>query len=351
MSNWYTLTLNEEREWNDLVDNCGESDIHFTTQYLKNFEDLIGGKATLFVNLSSNKKNYVLYPFFKRRINDLKRFSSLKQSFYDIISPWYFGGPLTFSNDNLKELFLSFQENFTKFSMDNNIITEFTRIHPILRTNKEFCKITNANYQYEVSYVDLSLSEETIWNNFKKSNRNAINSSKRKGVEILFLESKESLFSFFKLYSETMKRLQTDNFYLFDYSFFEKLYENLKNNMKIVVAQYNGIPISSTILLFKSGIVHYWLSGNDYNYRNFYPTNQLLYEAIKWAKLNNNKIFLLMGGSNKGLRTFKESFSNTSVGFYTLNKIHNHQLFKFINQLKDNKIKNKNSSYFPPYRE
>ena len=350
MSNWYTLTLNEEREWNDLVENCSESDIHFTPQYMKNFEDLIGGKATLFVKPSSNKKNYVLYPFFKRRINDLKRFSSLKQNFYDIISPWYFGGPLTFSNDNQKELLRSFQEDFTKFSIDNNIITEFTRIHPILGISKEYCDITNANYQYEVSYVDLSLSQETIWNNFKKSNRNAINASKRKGVEIQFLESKESLSSFFKLYSETMKRLQADSFYLFNFSFFEKLYENLKNNMKIIIAQFNGIPISSTILLFKSGIVHYWLSSSDYNYRNYYPSNLLLYEAIKWAKLNNNKTFLLMGGSDKGLRTFKESFTKTTVGFYTLSKVYNNQLFEFLNQLKNNKNENTKSTYFPPYR-
>ena len=180
MSRWELLTLKDSARWSQLVDSCKQADIHFSPGYLKLFEDKIGGIPMLFISYDSNDKNFVLYPFFKRRINDIDTFSSLQNEFYDIVSPWYFGGPLFYSEINKKETVNSFLNNIQIFANENRIITEFTRIHPLLNVDEDFIMSTKAEYRYDVSYVDLRLSLEEIWSNFKKSNRNAINAAKRK---------------------------------------------------------------------------------------------------------------------------------------------------------------------------
>lgn len=351
MTDWKLLTTKDSDEWSKLVESCKQPDIHFTPEYMKIFEEKIGGKAMMFVSYDVTGKNFVLYPFFKRRINDLKIFSSYKEEFFDIISPWYFGGPLLYAEENKIEAINCFLQNFQIFARENNIITGFTRLHPLFGICKDFVNLAEGEYKYDVYYINLKQSENDIWNNFKKSNRNAINAAKRNNIVINFSISDDELKTFFELYNKSMKRIDADDFYFFSFDFFKKIKQNLKDNMIIATALYKEIPISSSLFLFKYGIVHYWLSGSDPRFRNLYPNNLLLYEAIKWSKSSSNETFLLMGGSNKNLRSFKESFSKTKTGFYTINKIYNTQVFSYLNEIR--KLTSdgaKEQGFFPYYR-
>lgn len=351
MNNWDILTTHNKKEWNDLVNSCAQSDIHFTAEYMQLFEEQIQGNAFLFVKHNSDKSNYLLYPFFKRRINDMKIFSNYEKIIFDIVSPWYFGGPLLSNDTNKIDLLNSFLLDFEKYAQENNIVTEFTRIHPLLSSSNDFIKISKAQYRYDISYIDLKKSHLEIQKNFKKSNRNAITAAKRKGVEIQISNSISALKVFHDLYVKTMSRLNADQSYFFTLSFLEKLLNVLSKNMIIFTAIHEGIPTSSSIFLFKSGIIHYWLSGSDSDYKNLYSNNLLLSEAITWAKENENQTFMLMGGSSEGLRSFKESFSNTKTGFYTLNKIHNTSTYSVINEIvRKQKPGDSKTNFFPYYR-
>lgn len=352
MVKWKLLTLEDFDEWSRLVDSCEQSDIHFTPTYLRIFEEKMGGKAMLFVKHSENGENFLLYPFFKRRINDLALFSSYKRECFDIISPWYFGGPLLHSKENTTELIRSFQNEFLEFVTSNDIIAEFTRLHPLLEGSKEFSHLTKADYRYDISYVDLKYSLDEIWKNFKKSNRNAITAAKRKDITVEFSSTMGSLKTFFELYIKSMKRINADKFYFFPFEFFENMLTNLNKNMIIATAQHNGMAISSSILLFKSGFVHYWLTGSDFEFRNLYPNNLLLHESIIWAKNMGHKLFILMGGSNPSLRAFKESFSNSKASFNTLSRIYNDVVYSELATLRRlaNKDNIQNIDFFPQYR-
>ena len=123
----------------------------------------------------------------------------------------------------------------------------------------------------------------------------------------------------------------------------------LKNNIKIVLARYEGKIIAGSIFLFKGGIVHYWLSATDIEYRKLYPTNLLLLKSILLFKDNGQKTFFLMGGTDEKLRKFKESFSNTSVKFHTLSRIHDNE--KYSRLVKHANQDNKTSDFFPEYRK
>lgn len=345
------LTLHDSKEWSNLIESCQIADIHFMPEYMRLFEKRVGGIATLFVVNDERSKNFLVYPFFKRRINDLVLFSSYDKECYDIISPWYFGGPLFSSEENKSEILNMFLHEFQSFVKENDIVSEFTRIHPIFDMKKEFANITNAEYRYDVAYVNLQETMENIWSNFTKSNKNSINASKRKGVVIEFSTSSIDLKNFSELYMKTMKRISADEFYFFSLDFFERILEYIPSNVIIVTAKYDNIVISSSILLHKSGIVYYWLSGNNYDFRNLYPNNLLIYESIKWAKNLGNKFFILMGGTNKGLRSFKDSFTKDRVEFYSISKIFNTKIFSDLNNLRHLTSSDTNSGFFPAYRQ
>lgn len=350
MKKWDLLSLNDFKEWSGLVNDCDNSDIHFTPEYLKAFENKMNGKANLFVFHDNENKNLVLYPFFKRKINDIKIFSSFNKMIYDIISPWYFGGPLLSTTKNQKAVLIAFVKDFKEFAKQNSIVTEFTRVHPLLGSSKDFVEISNAECRYDVTFVDLEQSENIIWKNFKKSNRNAINSGKRKGVEVEFSNSYESLKIFHELYLKTMNRLKVDEFYYFTLEFLEEIRQNLKNNFIIAISKIDGMPLSSSIFLYKSGMVHYWLSAQNEDIKGLFPTNVLIYETIKWAKTQNQKIFFLMGGSNKSLRMFKESFSKSKVEFFILRKVYNQKKYDYLTKIRDEREKTVRHDFFPAYR-
>lgn len=354
MSESYILTINESKEWSNLVDNCEQPDIHFTPEYMQLYQKRLSlvntTEAELFVTKNSEQKNYVLYPFFTRRINDKPIFSFIKEPVYDIVSPWYFGGVLVNSKKGINNLLKLLWKNFRIYAKNNSIISEFTRIHPLLSGNKKFAEISGAKYEYDVSYIDLTKSFENIFQEFKKSNRNAVNAAKRKGVKIKFSKSKHSLESFFELYTKTMKRVKAENVYFFSFEFLDELLEVLNENIIIASAEYEDRVIASSIFLFKYGIVHYWLSGFNEDFSNFFPNNLLLYEAIKWSKDHENKIFCLMGGSNKGLRMFKESFSKSKVEFFTLRKVYDQKKYEYLNEIRNKEQKIDRMDWFPLYR-
>ena len=144
-----------------------------------------------------------------------------------------------------------------------------------------------------------------------------------------------------------MKRIDADVFYNFPLSFFKGLSNNLEGNFVIATAEYEKKPIGSTIFLYKYGFVHYWLSGSNYEFRNLYPNNLLIFESIKFFKKLRNHTFVLMGGSNESLRKFKGSFTKKSVEFYTISRVFDNEVFMYLNEKKESQ----GVGFFPPYRE
>jgi len=348
MENTEVLCLKEAKLWSELLEKCRQCDIHFTSEYMKIFEKQMDGKAMAFVQKLG--KNFMLYPFFLRRINDLPFFDSaneMQEEYFDIVSPWYFGGPVFSTGDDVEneKLFLQFIKNFEIYCKQKNIVSEFTRFHPILKNHEPFLKHGEVKEEYDVAYVNLQQSKEEIWKNFKKSNRNAITKAKKNNVEV-FHGGKELVDDFYRLYIKTMDRQKAGKFYYFPKDFFLSLFDAFEKNSVIFVAKHGEKTIAASLILFKCGIVHYWLSGSDSDFMHLCPNNIMLYEAILWFKKNGNKIFLLMGGSNPSLRQFKFSFTNTLAKFYTYRKIHNQKIYDMLCK----KSKTSEKDYFPAYR-
>jgi len=84
----------------------------------------------------------VLYPFLIRKINELKFFQQMKitEIFYDITSPYGYGGPLvrSYGKSDKNLLVNGFIKEFSLFCEKNNIVSEFIRFHPLMENHANF---------------------------------------------------------------------------------------------------------------------------------------------------------------------------------------------------------------------
>lgn len=359
--------------WNTLLEPISNKDIYFTPDYMKLFENKsevsqdFGGEPLL--AFYGNDNEYILYPFFKRPINDLIFYKSMSLNYgliYDIISPWYFSGIL-FYTSNIKtanpvlinNILHDFFINFHEYCIKQNIISEFMRFHPFINNHILLSgEFENVKKSQEVVYIDLSLDKDTIINNFKKSNRNCITKSRRSHVNVYQSRNITDIDSFFQLYTRTMECVNANNRYFFPKSFLYNIFDSLGESATLFIAEYETKPIAASLFLNNCGFVHYYLSGSDSDYGKLCPTNLLLHEAIMWAKDAGYKLFELGGGYKKddSLYNFKSSFSKTTADFYTYRKIHNTEIYASLCAYRDEyyKIKgftpNLESDYFPAYR-
>lgn len=378
-NNWVFEILNNRGldliRWNNLLENVQYNDIYFTSEYMELFENTsdnisknFGGEPIL--AFFGNDNDYILYPFFRRAIHQLDFYKSLALNhgeLYDIISPWYFSGILyqtsnskklnpTFYNDIIKQ----FMAEFNKYCINQNIISEFMRLHPFINDCKLLqSSLSNVKKSNDVVYVNLGLDKNIIFENLKKSNRNCISKSKRNNVRVFQSTDRYYIDEFYRLYTNNMERLNADEKYYFPKSFFFNIFDLLDKNSTLFVAEYYGRVIAISLFMYKYGFVHYYLSASDSNFNKLCPINLIVYEAIMWAKENGYKIFELGGGykSNDSLFKFKSSFSKDNVDFCTYTKIHNEKIYQILCNARDEYDRingcptNINSDYFPAYRK
>ena len=356
------LTTRQTEEWRQLVKGATEKDIHFEPEYLKVFEESCNEEARLFIY--EDAKTYVAYPFFVRRVDVLpffKQSNKVKGGMSDIVSPWYFGGPIArFTDDSIEEeVYRQFLDRFHTYCVDNGIVAEFTRLHPLFRGHLVYRRLTPETRSDRcVVYIDLQQDGELIWHNLSKSNRNAITKGRRLGVEVKILQANEGLSEFQQLYDATMRRKDARDEYLFRPSFFERMATLMPDSVTIVSARFEGRTIASSMFLHKYGFVHYYLSGSDAKFLSLCPNNVLLYEAILWAKNLGYKYFVLGGGyqPHDNLFRFKRSFSDTLADFCVYKKVHDEEAYERLCQLRDSydssmKISTAKTEYFPEYRK
>ncbi|MBS3055950.1 MAG: GNAT family N-acetyltransferase [Candidatus Aenigmarchaeota archaeon] len=324
------LTVNESKRWGELINDLPQKDIHFTSQYAQLFENYLKHKALLFVFKEND--NVILYPFFIRKINDIEIFKDIEKEVFDIISPWYYGGPVSNITDKSreKEIFQNFTAEFGNFCRSEKIVSEFCRMHPFFKNHDNF-SAPELEMNRKVVYIDLKKTKEEIWNSFKKVNRKAIRKAEKGGIDISITNNKSGIKKFYDIYTNSMERKEAGKFYFFNIEFFNDMFELLKDSATIFFAEHGGNVIVASLVLHKHGIAHDYLRGSDPEFLHMRPNNLIVKEIALWAKDNGNEIFDLGGGTstdtNDPKLRFKSLFSKDRKRFFIYKKIHNKSVY------------------------
>lgn len=340
----------DRQKWRSICQSFKEIDIFYYPEYVHLFERKGDGKAHCFVYYEGGN-GIVIYPFLKRRINELPIFHDISDNLTDIISPYGYSGYLrNISAVNMN----NFINNFHNYCSQNNIVSEFIRFHPILN-NFSYCS-DNINIQEwnETVVVDLSLSTDNIWKDMSPSCRNKVKKAGKNHVEIIHDRNFEHLNKFYELYTDTMKRLQAQEYYFFSKSWFKELIELLPNNVALFHGVCNSSIIMSGIFIFNRDFIHYFLSGSIYEMRHVAANNLLLHEVSIWAKNEGIKWFHLGGGyqQDDSLYRFKASFSRLRYPFCIGNVIHDSDCYHYLTRRRESSASKEpiGWQYFPAYR-
>ncbi len=251
------------------------------------------------IKLESNgEKAY--FQYIKRDISNELTFLE-KDKYFDIITPFDYGG-FYYTSDEILEKIL---KEFELKCKQENIISGFFRFNPLLHQNYNLInKYLDIIKLQNHIIVDLQVDYQKYF-----SRRKTRNIKKARKYQYKFI-IEDSVESFYIPYCETMDRLKADQYFYFDI----EILKYLVKFGKIFSISYYGIVVSSLFLIEDNDNVYYFLGGTLSSYLQ-YGFNSLLFDLVFEYYKDIKKIFFLSGGKD-GLYKYKSEFSNKTIPFY-----------------------------------
>lgn len=186
----------------------------------------------------------------------------------------------------------------------------------------------------ETSIVDLSLDENEIFNNVIHSKRrNMIRKAVKSGIEIKKYFGEDSLEYFWPMLETLHKKL---GYHYLKRDYYQKIIDtySTKNQVFVLVAFKNNVPISGILVLGNKNFMHYYKGTSVNGIKNEGQGELLQWDAIKIAKSMGAKYYDLCNLDKDGLPfiyKFKTGISNKvfpysisskySIGYKAVNKI------------------------------
>lgn len=270
---------------------------------------MVHGDGVMKLLYFENNNDRLCYVVMQNDIADCTKFEGKINSgeYFDWETPYGYGGPLCDKpiSEQSQKMFVN---ELIEYCMDNNIVSQFLRFHPLLNNHKCLEMLSENKYMRDTIYIDTT-DKDLIMKNMDSKNRNMVRKAIKSGISIIRKKITE-YDDFIVLYNATMKKNNADEYFIFNKDYYEQISE-MENNAIIFYAMHEDKPVSAAIMFYNEKNMHYHLSGSDVGYRQFSPGNLLLYEAAVWANEKGIEKFHLGGGMNPNdsLFGFKKQFN------------------------------------------
>lgn len=324
-------------------------DIYFEPKYGKLYEKMENGESKFYE--FSNEYGSITSLFIKRKI-PISLASG--ETYFDITTPYGYGGPMIQEvvKGKKQELVESFSEDFSKYCLENNIVSEFVRFHPVFENENFFKELYEVEYLRKTIGTNLEIYDDPFQEEFSKSARKNVRRSLRKGVSYEINEKPDSIDEFLDIYYSTMDRNEADNYYYFSEEYFKSCLELFPENILIVKALFEEETIAMGFYFVYKNFIHTHLSGTLSEHLKLSPAYVLRYALVEWGKENGYHLIHHGGATtndeNDGLLHFKKGFGqHTEFDFSVGRKIWNKDVY---DKLCAEVNADKNSDFFPAYR-
>lgn len=323
-------------------------DLYFDEKYGRLYEEIENGKCEVFQFY--HPLGSIKHMFIKREI-PLKISS---QTFFDIVTPYGYGGPLieNCQESSRQELAAAFHEAFHEYCREQNIVSEFIRFQPVIDNAPDFIGCYEVIYIRNTVGTNLKEYEDPVQKEFSKSTRKNIRKAIEAGVEFRVTESPKDVKEFQDIYYATMRRNKADTYYYFDDDYFRKLIKYFGENMLLVEAFYEGQVIGAGLNFVYDRIIHTHLSGTLEEFHHLSPAYILQYALAVWGKENGIDLIHDGGGRTNSLDDnlylFKKQFGkNTGFKFHIGRKIWNQEIYDELCKAAEEEPE---ADFFPAYR-
>jgi lipid II:glycine glycyltransferase (peptidoglycan interpeptide bridge formation enzyme) len=225
----------------------------------------------------------------------------------------------------------------------------FVKIEPNALPEEKAIKLLNDNcflgrplFTKYTFQIDLNLSEEQLLTNMKEKTRYNLRLAQKHGVVIHEDNSPQAFAAYLRLTQETTKR---QRFFAHSPRYHQLMWETLQppGLAHLLTATYQGKILVTWILFLFNNILYYPYGASSDENRETMASNLMMWEAIRWGKANNAKIFDLWGalGPNPnrrdpwyGFHRFKEGYGGKLVEFVgTYDFVIDNRFYSFYNTL------------------
>lgn len=337
--NFIVIPLEDEK-WSETLEKCCLYDFYHTSCY--NQLELREGIPKLI--LAESDEQLVAMPIIVREI--------LGTNWKDVTSAYGYCGIISdtvFGNvkSELKDFFWS---KLLEYFNDIQVITAFSRLHPLIDTYSFFDQVGRVRDLNQTVSIDLTISPEEQKRQFRKSTKSEINQLKRKGFEVFESNNPEDVDEFIETYWENMKRVGASNYYLFSKEYFKEFLTSDCFTTKLLVAKVGNELAAGAIFTITGRIMQYHLAATREEYTRLAPMKLILDEARNIG-YSRKLEFLHLGGGVGGsdedsLFKFKSGFSKQRHRFRVWQWIINQVAY---NELTSS-IETVDNGYFPLYR-
>lgn len=309
--------------WNEYLQyfSSEQKDIYYTEEYAKLYSE----KDAIIVSaVCIDDCNYLLMPFLKRKVGETS---------FDFETAYGYGGPITNTNDSswnraaIKEMIIFLHKEY--------FICGFIRFNPLLN-NADLCRdLFSVIDDRKTVVIDTSMSCDDIWTRqLSSKNRNMIRKAEKNGLKFSADYEFAHLNDFISLYNSTMERLEADDFYYFDESYYKQYVRNLKNKSFLGVITLNNKLVAAAMFMYDGYHGHYHLAGSNHEGARLGANNLMLWSAACEMNKLGVRQFHLGGGINSdpenSLLKFKNSFSKTLIQFSIGKLVINENAYKKI---------------------
>lgn len=350
MDNFKVLTLKSADEWTGFLQRLPDSqtDVYYTPSYYSLYEEYGDGKVFCFVYEKDG--HLILYPFLRNEIN--KCGYDLDRIYYDIQGAYGYNGIVSSTQDS--SIISRFYEKFHEYCVDNCIVAEFTRFHPLIKNYEYINKNQELIFDRNTVYIDLQKSMDDIFAAMQKNTRTEIRTATRRhGLSSQFYSElpfglADKLIA---IYEETMERLDADEYLRFNATYFKDLFDN-KNSVTLVCYDDLQEPVCFYTSIYSKDYFNMHLGGSKTAALKKSPNNFMYFETAKQAKALGCKYMLFGGGTTSSpddsLLRYKKHISPLLADFYIGKTIHNNAIYfdiveqwqrKYPEQYVANKIK------------
>lgn len=335
------ISIKTKQQWQNALNTVISYDIYQTYDYHKLFTS-----QTECMLLSFLKNEYKIY--FPVLIRDIDN-----TLYKDITSVYGYGGLISNHSDLPTKIKTFFKEELTSYFQEKNIISAFSRLHPLLKSSYNFPEnmgiIEDIN---QTVYINLNLSEKEQISQYSASLRRQLRNAYDAGVQIKIANKSEGM-KFVSLYYKTMDRLHANKNYYFSEEYFNGLIHATDFQTIILFAEYKGTVIGGGLFTCCNNIMQYHLGAVPEEFLCYSPLKVIIDTARQIGKQKRLAYLHLGGGyagkDNDGLFAFKSRFSKERAIFKVWKYITDETIYTDLVLQKFNGIVPE-SNFFPLYR-
>lgn len=319
------LGISDKTEWRNTL-SClltSQQDTYFTPDYYSLYQNYGDGEAQCFV--FEKDGNIALYPFLKNAITPLGY--ELDKEYYDIQGAYGYNGLIASTDD--VAFIGEFWKEFDAYCQKSDIIAEFMRFHPLIKNYRlgegHFKLIHDRN----TVYLDLTQSQEEIFQGFEKSTRKHIQKAEQ-SIEIHPAENTEENVEIFnRIYRENMEHVNSIPYLFFNLQHFRNMFQ--QENIEFFIAYQGDTPIACYSGLVSKEYYGNYLRASLTEYNKTGVNTLMYWSMIKSAKAHGCH-YVHFGGGTSGdpensLLKYKMNFSKTLSEFWIGKKIHNQTIY------------------------